>query len=123
MVEWAPKIKNLKDLYAFRVLLKSKTNEYKKTMGKEPPIEHLRNILYTCMDVNSKQVASSKGLDRQQYDEHGKPKNMYKELCEDIDRRYKDEFGSLEVNVSSKDEPMGLSKREERDEANKEPAA
>ena len=117
MVEWAPKIKNLKDLYAFRVLLRTKALEYKKTIGHEASKEQLRNILYTVMDTNSKQMAGDKGLDVQQFDAHGNPKNMYKELCEEIDRRYKIEFGTLEVRGPVKDDPMGLSKLEEKEDS------
>ena len=57
-VEWAPKIQNLKELYAFRVLLRQKVAEFKTRISKEPDPDKLRDILFTCMDVNSKLLAS-----------------------------------------------------------------
>ena len=64
---YAGKVKNLKDLYEFRVLLKKRVNEYKKEIGKEPDHNKLKDISLACMDVNSKQLISSAGLDKKKF--------------------------------------------------------
>ena len=46
---------------------------------------------------------------------------MYLALCEDIDRRYKIEFGTLELKGRSKDDPMGLSELRDEEKAEEEP--
>ena len=76
---YGDKIKGLKDLYNFRLMLKGKVVAYKKAIGQDPDFERLKQILYVCMDLQSKNLASQSGLDRR----------GYAELCEDIDRRYR----------------------------------
>jgi hypothetical protein len=66
---YGDKVKSLKDLYQFRVLLKSKVVAYKKAIGVEPDASILKQILWVCMDVSSKQLASHSGLDHKNYDE------------------------------------------------------
>ena len=84
-------------------MLRQKVAEFKKCIGKEPDGDKLRDILFTCMDVNSKLLASQSKLDVQQ-----EGVDMYQALCEDIDRRYKIEFGTLEIKGRQRDDPMGL---------------
>ena len=75
---YGDKIKGLKDLYNFRLMLKSKTVAYKKAIGHEPDLEQLKQVLYVCMDLQSKSLVPQSGLDRK----------GYAELIEDSDRRY-----------------------------------
>ena len=97
---YGDKIKGLKELYAFRMLLKAKVSAYKKAIGVEPDHEQLKQVLYVCMDSTSKNLASETGLD-------GKP---YLAIGEDIDRRYRLQFGVLDFAKPQKgDDPMGLS--------------
>ena len=65
-------IKNLMDLYGFRLLLKKKVAEYKTIVGQEPEHKKLGEILWSCMDVASKQLASQTGLDKKKTGEDGK---------------------------------------------------
>ena len=74
---YGDKVKGLHELYAFRLMLKSKVVAYKKTIGHEPDLEQLKLILYVCMDMTSKNLASQSGLDCK----------VYADMCEDIDRR------------------------------------
>ena len=105
--QYAMGIKTLKDLYGFRLLLKKKVAEYKKVVGQEPSHKKLGEILWSCMDVGSKQLASQSGLDKKAV---SKDVDMYKVLCEDVDRRYRIQYGTLDFKTSgAKDDPMGLS--------------
>ena len=61
-VEWAPKIKNSKSLYAFRVSVRQKVAEFKTTIEKEFEPDKLRDIILTRMHVNPKLLASQNGL-------------------------------------------------------------
>ena len=73
---------------------------YKKAIGHEPDHEQLKQILYVCIDMNSKNLASQSGFDR-------KP---YVDTCEDIDRRYRLQFEGLDFARAAKgDDPTGLS--------------
>ena len=51
---YGDKIKGLKELYNFRMMLKAKFIACKKAIGHEPDHGHLKQILYVCMDVVSK---------------------------------------------------------------------
>ena len=115
--EWAGKIKNLKSLFEFRVLLRKKVAEYKKIIGKDPSHDLLKNILYSCMDLESKQHIVDRGLDVIPRNHDGSVKtnsdgsevSLYKVFCDDIDRRYKLQFGTLEIrHKKDSDDPMGL---------------
>ena len=55
---YGDKIKGLKELYGFRMSLKAKIVGYKKGIGHEPDHGHLKQILYVCMDIASKTLAS-----------------------------------------------------------------
>ena len=94
------KIKGLKDLYNFRLMLKAKVVAYKKAIGHEPDQKHLKQILYVCMDMASKKFASRSGLGCK----------GYADLCEDMDRRYRLQYEGLDFGKTAKlDDPMGLS--------------
>ena len=81
-------------------MMKAKVIVYMKAIGHEPDHAHFKQILYVCMDMASKTLASQSGLDR-------KP---YLEICEDIDRRYRLQFDGLDFGkVAKGDGPMGLS--------------
>ena len=97
---YGEKIKGLKGLHNFRPMLKAKVVAYKRAIGHEPDLEHLKQVLYVCMDMASKNLASQSGLDRK----------GYADLCDDIDRRYRLQYEALDVGKSAKlDDSMGLS--------------
>ena len=83
---YGEKVKGLKELYQFRLMMKAKVIAYKKSIGHEPDHGHLKQILYVCMDSASKVLASQSGFDRR----------PYLEICEDIDRRYRLQFEGLD---------------------------
>jgi hypothetical protein len=97
---YGDKVKGLKELFQFRTLLKSKVVAYKKAIGTEPDPSLLKQILWVCMDVSSKQLVSQSGLHHKSYDE----------ICEDIDIRLCLQYDGLDVAKAAKgDDPMGLS--------------
>ena len=73
----ADKIKNLKDLYGFRLLLKRKEAEYKREIGNKPDDTQMKQILWNTMDPASRVAAS-------QAKAEGKD---YKTLADHIDGR------------------------------------
>ena len=85
-------IKGLKELYAFRLMPKAMVVFYKKAIGSEPDHDQLKQILYVCMDMTSKKLASQSGLDRK----------GYVDSCEDIDRRYRLQFEGLDFAKAAK---------------------
>ena len=94
---YAGKVNHLKDLYEFRVVLRENVHGYKKEIGKEPDHNKLKDILFACMDVNSKQLISSAGLDKNKFigEEGNKVEvDTYNTFVDDIDRRYRVEFGT-----------------------------
>ena len=64
------------------------------------------------MDVSSKQLISSAGLDKHKFigEEGSKVEvDMYKTFVDDSDRCYRVEFGTLEIKTEKdSDDPMGL---------------
>ena len=97
---YGDKIKGLKGLCAFRMLLMFKAVAYKKSIGSKPDHAILKHVPYVCMDMASKNLASQSGLDQKDYNE----------ICEDIDRRYRLQFDGLDfVKAAKGDLPMGLS--------------
>ena len=81
-------------------MLKAKVVAYRKAIGHDPDFEQLKQVLYVCMDMQSKNLASQSGLDRK----------GYTELVEDIDRRYRLQYEGLDFGKTAKlDDPMGLS--------------
>ena len=62
-LEWAPDIQHIKELYAFRLLLRQKVAEFKKCIGTESEPDKFRDIFFTVTDVSSKLLASQNKLD------------------------------------------------------------
>ena len=90
---YAGKIKNLKELYEFRVLQKKHVNCSQKEIGTEPDHNQLMYIFFSFIDMNSKQLISSAGLDKKRIDPETKTEiSMYKTFVEDIDQRYNSAF-------------------------------
>ena len=67
LTQHSDKIKGLKELYGFRLLLTSKVAAYKKAVGEEPSQDRLKEILWCVMDVASKDLANLRGLDKMGY--------------------------------------------------------
>ena len=61
------KIKCPKELYGFQMTLKATVVAYKKAIGHEPDHGQLKQILYVCMGMASKNLASQSRLDRKGY--------------------------------------------------------
>ena len=61
------------------------------------------------MDFYSKEHIANQDLDKRKVDGDGRETCMYRICCEDIDHRYKLEYGSLEIRPRKEHEdPMGL---------------
>ena len=56
------KVKNLRTLYGFRLLLKRKVAEYKQIIGKSPSEAQSVHVLWAAMDPDSKTKAMAMGL-------------------------------------------------------------
>jgi hypothetical protein len=93
-----PKVRDLRSLYGFRLLLKKKNAEYKKVIGSKPEDEQSRLIMWNVLDPESKRIAASDSVSGMTYDK----------MCNWIDMRYKCMSGSLEYKATGKDDPMGL---------------
>ena len=91
------------------------TKEYKKEIGKEADHINLKGIILASTDVNSEQLIRSAGLDKKKVDPETRIEvDMYKSFVDDIDRRYRVEFGTLEIKTKKdSDDPMGLHAVEE----------
>ena len=96
--KYVDKVKDLKTLYAFRLLLKQRAAHFKKTIGKEVADDKLKEVLWNTMDGASKQLAQQAGVDD----------GEYKALCAHIDMRFKLTYGTFDQKAGSKDDPMGL---------------
>ena len=59
-----PKVRDLRSLYRFRLLLKKKNAEIKKVIGKQPDVDQSRLILWNVRGPESKRIAASDGLRR-----------------------------------------------------------
>ena len=59
-----PKVRDIRPLCGFRLLLKKKNAEYKKVIGKQPDDEQSRLILWNALDAESKRIAASDGFRR-----------------------------------------------------------
>ena len=84
------------------MLLKRKISEYKKIVGKHVDHHLLKNILHSIVDAASKQHIVDWKLGKPKMNEKGEQVSMHTTFCEDIDSRYKLEYGTLH------DDPMGL---------------
>ena len=69
--EYGDKVKDLKTLYGFRLLLKKRAAEYKKVIGLEVDPEKLKELIWNAMDPNSKMTATQMGIHRQEYAKYG----------------------------------------------------
>ena len=77
-------------------LLLKKMIEFKKDLGEEYDPKQAMQILWTSLDVRSREIAVSEKLDEIEY----------KDLHEHIGRRYK--IGCMDYKSNSRDDPMGL---------------
>ena len=93
-----PKVRDLRSLYGFRLLLKKNNGEYKKVIGKQLDDEQSRLILWNVLDAESKRIAASDSVSAMPYEK----------FCVWIDMRYKCAHGNLEYKSQGKDDPMGL---------------
>ena len=71
---------------------------YRKVFGKVYDPKQAMKILWTSLDVRSREIAVSEKLDRKEY----------KHLHDHIDRWYKIHFGHMDYRSNSKDDPKGL---------------
>ena len=102
MVEkYGAKVKDLKSMYGFRLLLKKRAAEYKKMIGEEVDSGKLHEILWNVMDPDTKLTASRQGV-------HTK---SYKALTEHIDERYKMTFGHVDMQDKKDDVKLSRGKR------------
>ena len=93
---WGDKVKGLKEMYALCMLQISKVVAYKKAIGVEPDSSLLKQILWVCMHVGSKNLVSQLDLGRKEYFD----------IFEDTDRRYRLQFDSLVFAKTAKgDDP------------------
>ena len=72
--------------------------EFKKVLGKEYDPKQAMQILWTSLDVRSREIAVSEKLDEKDDED----------LYEHTDRRYKIQFGNVDYKSNAKDDPMGL---------------
>ena len=107
-----PKVRDLRSLYGFRLLLKKKNAEYKKVIGNKPEDEQSRLIMWNVLDPESKRLAASDGVSGMSYEK----------MCLWIDMRYKCVSGSLDYKATGKDDPMGLALFAESDALSQYPA-
>ena len=52
------KVKDLKSLFGFRLLLKKRAAEFKKVIGEEVDPDKLKELLWNAMDPGSKMIAT-----------------------------------------------------------------
>ena len=93
-----PKVRDLRSLYGFRLVLKKKNAEFKKVVGEHPKDEQSKLIIWNFLDPESKRFAATDKVANMDYD-------AMKKL---IDMRFKISHGNLEHKPQSKDDPMGL---------------
>ena len=62
------KVRVLRSLYGFRLLLKKKNAEYKKVIGSKPEDEQSRLIMWNVLDPESKRLAASDGVSGMTYE-------------------------------------------------------
>ena len=89
-------MKDLKTLYGFRLLVKKRAAEFKKTIGEDVDPEKLRELIWNTMDPNSKMMATQMGVHKQDY----------AEMTKFIDGRYRVTYGHVQFH-SPEDDPMG----------------
>ena len=84
-------------MYGFRLFLKRRAAEYKKTIGEGFDHGKPKEIIWNAMDPGSKMTASQQG-------KHAQP---YEMLVAHIDERYRVTYGNTEFHAP-KDDPMGI---------------
>ena len=82
---FSDKVKNIRDLYGFRLHLDKKIIAFKRAIGDEPDAANLKLIIWNVMDPAQRLVASET-----RHEGSGKTvaKMGYAELVEHIDYRY-----------------------------------
>lgn len=93
-----PKVRGLRSLYRFLLLLKKKNAESKKVIGNKPDDEHSRLMLWNVLDDVSNRIAASDNVSAMPYEK----------FCVWIDMCYKCAHGNLEYISQGKDDPPGL---------------
>ena len=67
--KFGDKVKDLKTLYGFRLLVKDRATAFKKTIGEDVDPDKLRELIRNAMDPNSKMMATQMEVHRQDYAE------------------------------------------------------
>jgi hypothetical protein len=80
------KVRDLKSLFAFRLLLKKRNAEFRKTIGKPPQDDQSKLILWNVFDPESKRLAAAENVAAMNYE------NMAKW----IDERHRIIYGTLD---------------------------
>ena len=89
--KYGDKVRDLKSLYGFRLLLKKRAALYKKAVGEEVDKEKLEEIIWNVMDTDSKLLATRMGLASKGFDE----------IAAHIDQRYQ-----ITMDMSSRAQRM-----------------
>ena len=92
-----PKVRDLKSLYAFSLLLKKRNAEFRKTIGSSPKDEQSKLNLWNVLDPDSKELAATEDI----------AKRDYNGIAKWIDDRYWIVHGTLDCKPQTKDGPMG----------------
>ena len=118
--EYADKIKNIKDLWNLRQLMKRQAVEYKRAIGHSPDPAMLMDVIWNVMDVSSK-MSAQQDPKLVGETESGVAKMNFENLVSHIDRRYKMAYDTMDFSQKTKDDPMGLSAvKEDEDDKEKE---
>ena len=92
------KVRDLKSLFAFRLLLKKRNAEFRKTIGKPPQDDQSKLFLWNAFDPESKRLAAAENVAGMNYDD----------MAKWIDERHRIIYGTLDYKPLTKDDPMGL---------------
>ena len=93
-----PKVKDLRSLYGFRLLLRKMNAEFRRIIGEPPKDSQSTLILWNVLDVESNRLAAREEVADMFYDEITKWSDM----------RYKMSYGNLEYKPQTRDDPMSL---------------
>ena len=96
-VHW-PKVRDLKSLYAFRLLVNKHNAEFRKTIGSSSKDEQSKLIVWNVLDPDSKRHAATDDT----------AKRDYNAIAKWIDDRYRIVHRTLDYKLQTKDDPMGL---------------
>ena len=86
--KFGDKVKDLKTLYGFRLLVKDRAAAFNKTIGEDVDPEKLRELIWNAMDPGSKMMATQMGVHREDY----------AAMTKFIDERYRVTFGHPKVH-------------------------